>query len=223
MKIGIFGDSFANKYGTDIWWKYLDTDLGHNVRCFGESGSSLGFSVDLINYWHQEFDHIIWCATSVNRISFWHKDIAYHNTGTHRPRLIGDRELDQKTTIIHDYLTQAYDSRFQEILGQALIHFMLAKYRNLTIIPSFNTPVYHMQDPGFNLYDLCVMETEFFFPTHDSFEIINSTLDRRHGHLTKSNQKILSTLINNHLQHGIFATSYENFVFDKNLITEFGG
>jgi len=222
MKIGVFGDSFANKHCSDIWWKYLQTQHGHDVRCFGEGGSSLSFSVDLIEYHHRDFDTIIWCATSVNRISFWHKDRAYHNTGTSRPESSGDYELDDKKKIIHDYLTRAYDWHFQEILGQALIHFMLEKYHNLTIIPSFNTPVYFMQDPGFNLYDLCVMETEFFFPGQETSAIVNSDRDQRQGHLTKTNQKILAELINNDLDHGIFSISYENFVFDKTLRAEFG-
>jgi len=35
MKIGVFGDSFASNSGREIWWKYLETDYGHNVECFG--------------------------------------------------------------------------------------------------------------------------------------------------------------------------------------------
>ena len=44
MKIGVFGDSFADsKTPKDIWWKYLANDYQHNVECFGEFGSGLVF------------------------------------------------------------------------------------------------------------------------------------------------------------------------------------
>jgi hypothetical protein len=227
MKIGVFGDSFADKTCRDIWWQYLENIYGHDVTCFGEGGSSLSFSVDLIDYYHDQFDYLIWCATSVNRISFWYKDIAYHNTGTFKPLLTGNTVLDNKRSIIHQYLTEVFDCHFQEILGHALIHFMLQKYPKLIVIPCFSTPVYFMQHHGFNLYKLCEMETECFFPTHDTFSIINSDQDQRQGHLTVTNQKILAQLIQEDLMANtvshIFSTSYDNFVFDKSLFSEFNG
>jgi len=223
MKIGVFGDSFADKTCSHIWWKYLHAVHDHDVSCFGEGGSSLSFSVELIDFYHQDFDQIIWCATSVNRISFWHKDRAYHNTGTSKPTPCGDVAIDEKRKIIHDYLTRAYDWHFQEILGHALISYMLTKYPKIMIVPCFQVPVYFMKDPGFNLYDLCVLETQCFFPGRDASTVINSDLDHRQGHLTQTNQKILAKLIDANLGPGIFSTSYENFIFDKNRISEFGG
>jgi hypothetical protein len=67
------------------------------------------------------------------------------------------------------------------------------------------------------------METEYLFPNKDPIDVINSATDRRHGHITDTNQKILANLINQSLDSKIFDTSYENFVFDQRIQKEFTG
>lgn len=222
MKIGVFGDSFADKHSKDIWWQYLGSVHGHDVTSFGENGSSLPFSADLIDYHQQHFDKIIWCATSVNRITFWHNNKAYHNTGQGRVASTSDIELNKKSDIVHQYLTQVFDFHFQEMLGHALVKFMLQKYPHLTVIPCFETPMYFQQEPGFNLYELCRLEIEHCFPGQDPVDVILSPRDRRSGHLTKTNQKILARLINDNLDSSIFSTAYDNFVLHKDSLVEFG-
>ena len=223
MKIGVFGDSFACRDCTHIWWQYLESDHGHQVISFGEGGSSLGFSVEKIDNHHGEFDRLIWCMTTVNRISIWHDDRAYHNTGTHKPAPTGDWLLDRKLNIIHQYLVEAFDPHFQEIMGHALVGFMLQKYPNLMIVPSFATPVYFMQEHKFNLYHLCQKETQCLWPHQDPHSMINGPQDGREGHLTKTNQRILASLINSQLGCPIFTADYNDFSFDPQVLAaEFG-
>lgn len=214
MRIGVFGDSFANNTLDNIWWRYLETH-GHTVTCFGEGGSSLSFSVNLLNQHADQFDWLIWCCTSVNRISFWHNDTIYHNTIGQKPKSTNDAVIDRKRQVIHAYLTEAFDYHFQEILGQALVFYVLSNYSNLTIIPCFSTPVYFMKEHRFNLYDLCQKEVKSVFPGIDAADIINNAeIDHRQGHLAEVNQRILANLINQNLTSGIFCTNYENFNFN---------
>ena len=220
MNIGVFGDSYADKNSITIWWQYLKSIHGHKVECFGEPGSSLSFSVDLIQQHHAKFDRIIWCATSVNRISFWHKDKIYHNTGTHRFENSGDIVLDRKRAVIHDYLVEMFEWHYQEILGKSLIDYMQKHYDNLLIIPCFITPVYFLQEHKFNLFDLCTMEVKNAYPQIPPENIINSHKDLRHGHITKGNQIILANLINNQLDQSIFCTDYSKFNFDIKLLQQ---
>ena len=49
MKIGVFGDSYADKNaGNDVWFNRLFLDYSHDVTSFGEMGSSIMFSATLI-------------------------------------------------------------------------------------------------------------------------------------------------------------------------------
>ena len=221
MKIGVFGDSFANRNDTHAWWNYLSSEHGHHVRCFGEAGSSLSFSVDLLEVNHQDFDHVIWCATSTNRISFWHRDRAYHHTGTVGPTVTGDPILDAKRDITHRYLTMAFEPHFHEIQGRALIDWCLVRYPNLTIIPCFAMPVYFMRAPGFNLFELCEKEVQAAFPGSDMAKIVNSKVDQRQGHLTTPNHQTLARLLASDLRTGIFQASYDDFVLDQSLRDRF--
>jgi len=224
MKIGVFGDSFADQTSQKIWWRYLQDHHGHNVISYGQSGSSLGFSVECMENYAADFDHLIWCVTTVNRISIWHDDKIYHLTGTHPPDITRDTILDHKLDVIHHYLTEAFDGHYQEILGHSLVYFMLNKYPNLTIIPSFSTPVYFMKEHKFNLYDLCQQEASCVFPGQDLYHVVNGPKDRRQGHLTDTNQRILAQLINNNLAAGIFCTEYKHFNFDPHTLSrEFCG
>lgn len=224
MKIGVFGDSFADSTAEHIWWRYLQDHYDHQVKSFGQNGSSLGFSVECMENHAREFDKLIWCVTTVNRISIWHQDRIYHSTGTFKIRPTGDAILDRKINVIHQYLTEAFDFHFQEILGHALVHFMLDKYPNLMIVPSFSTPVYFMKEHKFNLYDLCRKEAACIFPDQDLDHVVGGEKDKREGHLTNTNQRILARLINDYLDARIFCTDYGNFNFDPNILSlEFSG
>ena len=55
MKIGVFGDSFAEKNAKKIWWQFLQ-NYGHEVTCFGEGGSSIVWSAKQIIDAKNDFD-----------------------------------------------------------------------------------------------------------------------------------------------------------------------
>ena len=116
------------------------------------------------------------------------------------------------------YITDCFDWHFQEMLGHSLMHYMLNRYPNLTIIPCFPTPVYYMQKPQFNLWEICKLETLSVHPEIDPYQYVNTRQDHRRSHLTQINHRILANLISYNLMPGIFVAEYTEFQFDPLLL-----
>jgi hypothetical protein len=217
MKIGVFGDSFADsKTPKDIWWKYLANDYRHNVECFGEVGSGLVFSARKIIDLCKNYDLIIWCVTSPNRLTIWHrtifKEIAVHVTGRHHKNYF-NKEIQEKINIAEQYLTQVFDWSDGDFVGQCVVDFVKSKVSNLLIVPSFPTPIYQdASNAGFNLFDLCCKETVNYFPDGRAMaEIHDKYDDQRAGHLTTQTHQKLAELISKSLTSGLFTTDYKHF------------
>jgi hypothetical protein len=218
MKIGVFGDSFADsKASGDIWWKYLNSYYHHNVECFGESGSGLVFSARQIVDLYKNYDLIIWCVTSPNRLTIWHrtifKEIAIHITGRHHKNY-PNPEIQEQIDIAEQYLTRVFDWQDGDFTGQCIVEFVKSKVPNLLIIPSFSSPIYKdAANAGFNLFDLCYKESINYFPNKQGLaEIIDEYYDKRAGHFTTQTHQTLAKLIAESLTPGIFETEYSNFL-----------
>jgi hypothetical protein len=212
MKIGVFGDSFADKtFLNNTWWNYL-RDYGHTVSSFGEAGSSLAFSAGLLWTHVSEFDHVIWCVTSVNRVSFQYLDRNYHVTNSF-DNVESDDEVARRQRISKDYLTFVHDSHGYEVLGYLAVQAALKKFDNITVIPCFATPVYFMQTPGFNLCELSSREAAHFFPGQDLYSIQKNYHDRRAAHFLASTHRQLAVLIDQAVQkkHQLFSADYNSF------------
>lgn len=211
MKIGVFGDSFADRFAGNSWWDELKR-FGHNVTSFGEGGSSLAFSAGLLWNHANEFDYLIWCVTSVNRVSFYHDDRAYHVTNAFD-------SLRQRTTVANlqnisqSYLQNVFHPHGHEVLGNLAVQGALKKFPNLLIIPCFATPVYFMEPPGFNLFELSTLEAQSYFPGQDLYTIFHNWQDIRACHFTCETNYYLATEISQAIDQGtkIFTSDYSNF------------
>jgi hypothetical protein len=215
MKIGVFGDSYADKSflrsdSPSIWYNFLKTEYNHTIECFGEGGSSILFSAELIKKHAQNYDLIIWCVTTPGRFSLPHAngDRSYHVTTANDKCKSNDIEVITKHKICIDYLKYIFNWDTENLVSKALISFIQQEYPNLLIIPCFPPPL----GAEFNLYKLCSWESNFYFPNQEIPEIYKNYYDMRPGHITVDNQKILAKLINDNLSPGIFQTSYSNFV-----------
>lgn len=213
MKIGIFGDSFAEKNhaGTGlIWYDILQKNHGHQVECFGESGSSIAFSADLINHFAQQYDLVIWCLTLPGRFTL--PDVVngrrVHISGAYDKCTSSDLEIAKKHKICIDYLTHVFEWQTEKFIAKCVALHLQTIHDNIMIIPCFAAPL----DCDFNLYTLNEKEAQHYFPGKSMPEIYQKYHDIRPGHLTEENQVILAQLINQNLSPGIFQTSYDNFV-----------
>ena len=138
MKIGVFGDSFAERRHTEIWWRYL-RDFGHDVTSFGEGGSSIAFSAGELWTHHHDFDFLIWCMTSSNRVSVLYQDRFQHVTNGDE---IPDQDLGLGLRHLRNtarrYLAEVYHPHSNEVINHLAVQGSLARFDNLLIIPCFN-------------------------------------------------------------------------------------
>jgi hypothetical protein len=223
MKIGIFGDSYAEKTsGDSAWWRLLQKKHGHTVASYGTGGSSILYSVQLLRQHHTDYDFNIWCMTTPGRFSI---PIPYTKEYFHSTRFMNtqgdmcspiDHRVQVYIDLCREYLKHIFDWQDETLIGQALANYMLDQIPNLLIIPCFNVPI----NNGFNLYELCEKELQALFPTQSVPDIYKKYQDKRDCHLTGVNNEILSDVITKNLKPGIFYTSYNDFCFSNISLEE---
>lgn len=212
MKIGVFGDSYADfNWKNNIWWRCLEQNHNHSVQSFGVGGSSILFSAKLIEQHASKFDFLIWCLTCPGRITFDISDSMYqHYHYTNRPLYNLNNlspETIKKISVYNEYVKYIYNDDDELLTSTSIANYFLTKYKNLMIIPCFRTPL----NAEFNLYKVCENEIQYYFPEKTVPQVYSEYQDLRAGHLTNENNKILADLINQNLQPGIFQTAYSNF------------
>jgi hypothetical protein len=207
MKIGVFGDSYADKNaGNDVWFNRLFLDYGHDVTSFGEMGSSIMFSATLIQAHAKNFDLVIWCLTTPGRYSFQLNGKQYHNVCERSTK--DSSELSQKIQAYAQWLTYMYDRDEENFIGQTVVNYLQNMYDNIMIVPCFPEPLLDKN----HLYQVCETETQHYFPGWPLHEVNQKYRDLRPGHLTAANQKILADMINNNLVPGVLNIDYNKFV-----------
>lgn len=76
MKLGIFGDSFADdttvynkqKKHNKTWMKFLSESMECDYFCWGTSGTSVWRAYDLFTQTYGQYSHIVFTYSSLNRI-----------------------------------------------------------------------------------------------------------------------------------------------------------
>lgn len=216
MKIGVFGDSYCDKARLNsdppvVWHNFLKQDYGHTIECFGEFGSSILFSAQLIEQHAVNYDLVIWCLTTPGRFSFpgpTPEERSYHVTTSWDECHTKDIDLAKKHAVCVDYLKYVFDWKNESFVGKSIVSYIQSTFSNIMIIPCFPPPL----SANFNLYGLCEREAQAFFPGKELHEIYKDYRDIRAGHLTLENHEILARLVNDSLTPGVFQTSYDNFV-----------
>lgn len=213
MRIAVFGDSYADKGYLDcqdaIWYNFLQHTHGHDITCWGEAGSSILFSADLIQKHARDYDLAIWCLTTPGRFSLPHKthDRSVHVTTAWDRCQSDDVEVRKKHSVCIDYLKYIFDWDTENFVGRAIVSYVQQHNPNVMIIPCFPPPL----SARFNLYSLCEWEAAFYFPGKTIPDIYQQYQDLRPGHISRQNQEVLADLISKQLVPGVFQTSYDNF------------
>ena len=213
MKIGVFGDSYADYAhvgtSTPIWYNFLAQEHGHEIACWGEAGSSILFSADLIRQHAREYDLAIWCLTTPGRFSFKDnrgKKNVHVSSSQDRCSVI-DYEAEKKHQACLDYLKYMFEWPTENFIGEAIVNLIQQQHDNVMIIPCFPPPL----NAQFNLYHLCEWEAGFYFPGQTIPEIYQRYHDLRPGHIGAENQRILANLLSTELHPGVFQTTMDHF------------
>lgn len=219
MKIGIFGDSYAAASGTPIpiWPTHLENH-GHECTVYGLGGSSIWYSVRLLQKHAAEHEFLIWCATMPGRLSLETKEIPPpHNRVNYRwidPVTTPYQDVRRKQEIFRDYYLNLVDIEEDNLLWSSLIYRLMAIYPNLMVIPCFPPPL----KMPFNLWDLCCYEIRRCFDDEQQWRTWwRDYFDIRPSHFTPENHVILAREIHENLRPGIFQTTYDKFVQVSNM------
>lgn len=212
MKIGVFGDSFAEKGYINhpfpiIWYQYLAQE-GHDIECWGQGGSSIYFSAHQIQQKYRDYDLVIWCVTTPGRISFKHNHNWHHVTTSQDQYNGSDIEINKKHQVCVDYLKWMFDWEAENFIERCVVNQVSEECANVLLIPCFPPPL----QAKFNLYTLAEREAQHWFPNQTIPEIYQKYQDLRAGHISKDNQKVLASLINKQLQPGLFIADYNDFI-----------
>lgn len=222
MKIGVFGDSFAEKtlnvcsISEKSWWRRLQLDHGHQVFSHGTGGSSLMYSAQLLKKHHREFDFNIWCVTTPGRFSITIPDSTDVFHSTHYMDANGnfinkpDVKYNHLVNVCRDYLKYIFDWEDETLIGRSVISYLINSIDNLMIIPCFDTPI----ENNFNLFALSELEINSAFSNKSYLALQKKYEDHRPCHLTYTNNKILADTIADNLAPGIFSISYDIFNFE---------
>ena len=216
MRIGIFGDSFANWNDQNIpvglWWEHfvgVSEFAVHATR-----GSSLIHSAMMLESRARDYDLAIWCVTSTSRFSKVVNDrwVHFQVTGPGKKGVTSHIPLDSSEEfmygIVADYYKYIYTYHEDLLQSRALIDHLQRRFGNVMVIPCFRQPL----DLGFCLNDVSQMEWSHYFPNRDFSDISKKYEDIRAGHITLENQKILCRLIESNLRPGIFQANIKDFV-----------
>lgn len=229
MNIGIFGDSFVDKSHRNMekpsWWVYLEKKHGHKVECFGEGGSGIDYSAQLILEKYQNYDFVIWAVSNPPRITVRHradfKDTSIHVTGRHLT--VNDNfEIQEKIRVTEEYLLKVYDSIDGNFVSKCIIKHVESTVPNMLMIPCFVDPwTSQWGNPiDFNLFDLCQQETNYYFPNIELADLYDNYIDTRVGHFSHSTHLILADLVAANLTPGIFRADYSKFPKPTDSISE---
>lgn len=215
MKIGVFGDSFANwndqNVPVGLWWEHFP-----NVKDFAvhaTRGSSLIHSAMMLNARGRDYDLNIWCVTTTSRFSKVVNDrwVHFQVIGPGKKGVSSHIPLDSSEEfmygVVADYYKYIYTYHEDLLQSQALVDHLTNKLGNVMVIPCFPQPM----NTKFCLNDISMMEWEHYFPNRDYSDIGTKYKDLRPGHITLENQRILCELISQKLEPGIFQTDLSHF------------
>jgi hypothetical protein len=208
MKIGIFGDSFADKRAKEntIWWSILANKYDHDVTSFGESASSLVFSAKKVMARSNQFDLVIWITTAVGRLS-----LEYDNDSTHHFSIgrtdFAYQDIQNKYEIWKKYWQHVMVWEDEKLMGRALVEMVQNRCNNLLILPGFSDPM----DSTFNLFRVFQREVEMLYDGVFSDAFYEDYADSRVGHLSNQSHEILAGLLSHNLCPGTFTADIDLF------------
>lgn len=235
-KMWIFGDSYGthlanNKEKITPWfWAYnLGKRLGckeyKNLSQWGVGNEFIYHEIELHSSEISSEDYVIVISSSISREWLIEEEPTLSNF--YVDNLHQQVTRDQYNAIVM-YVNnlQFYRKKqlnFIKMLGS--IHYLTDKFNwNLIVIPGFENegfPVSHKYTVKGSLFDVCYNEFESKKDTEWFYNEFSNTIDRRAGHLTKNNHKILEDkLYNTFTKNNILdlTTEFEERKISKNNI-----
>lgn len=213
MKIGIFGDSFADEFNmhrTDnMSWANQLRNLGYDVTNYGKCASSLYYSYRQLLEHHRKYDKVIFLITGAGRLYLDHLPEKLQHIAHGRVAFLKNETHGKNIEIIN--ALEGYYNYLHNHTHENTIHNLLLKEckqirPDALFIPCFPE---HAEN-GFNLMMLSDYESEEFKNKHDltNFRII----DRRFCHMNDNNNLLIAQKIKKWIDGEDFCVNESEFV-----------
>jgi hypothetical protein len=213
MKLGIFGDSFAdynNMYSTakenESWINYLATSTNSEFECFGHGGTSIWYSFEKFKQHYKKFTHIVFCQTFPHRIHHLPEELTgFHHVKDTRPLdFMKSREKTIMKSIVYVYYEKLFNKDLDIFLAQQIfdqVNF-LCKQENIKIVTLLPFEDLRYQDSYIINVDKregdCLLGLQHISVDEALVASKPNSLtagDSRYCHLSKENNQILASII----------------------------
>ena len=204
MKIGIFGDSYADRHphgNGQAWFEMLRDRFNLDVTCFGRKGSSLYYSYKKFIDHYEQFDKIIFLVTGPSRLTLpipqeydnendtlrhvTNYNSFYHNVTSN---FRNDRYLQQVSKALKLYYAYLMDAEKDFLFHRLLIEEIQRVRPDGLYIPCFNNLGFSSKKTLFDIH--CIDVAHYKLSDHEACH-----REIRHCHFNQENNKILSDLV----------------------------
>jgi hypothetical protein len=211
MKIGVFGDSFANhrRNSSPTWVDILSET--YSVDNYAEPGSSLFFSVDNFKRRHERYDKIIFCITGPERLMLPERSkIKYKNLNCNikfntAEWLLNSSDASKKDKIIakavYDYYIHVQNNEYDRYVHKLMIDNIKRTRPDGIFIDGIG-----------DLNQVCHKENDHY----NKIDNIEKYTDLRNCHLTETNNRILAEEMKKALETGIYTFDVTPFNLEPN-------
>lgn len=212
MKIGIFGDSFANfrriKNSSLDWVQILGTK--YSITNYGEKASSFYFSADNFLKHHKNFDKVIFCITGCGRLY-----LPEHSAYTQIVPNFGPKSSRHAYPSIGELKSEELaDQKSIEIVNAVKSYYMYIE--NLSERAYFQQcavrDLRRIRPDGLffenELWDVSFAEDEFYLKGKNR----NDYFDNRHCHLSVENNKRLAELVDEWIKNPSVSFNLDQFI-----------
>ena len=222
MKIGIFGDSYANlKENTTPTWVDILSEK-YNITNFGIPGSGLFYSINEIKKHHLKYDKIILVVTDPGRLQLpdWidaGKDkLNKFFTGLYDFKLVVPTS-NFTNEVIKEAVKQYFIYLQNQVYDRYVHSLMVADIKtirpNIILIPSFGSSSFVFT--GASMYDITLKEnTAWGFA--DPAIIAEKYRDRRNCHMTAENNVIFAGEVEKWINGEPVHINLDDFVITTN-------
>jgi hypothetical protein len=225
MKIGVFGDSFASgEYGPLGWASVLQTYHQYNIHNFGVSSTSLFWSYQQLIENIDNFDVIIFVATSHGRLYWPDTSCKLHHISS--PGTI--QHAIKTNPPIHElaifkaaeqyYLNLCNDEFDTFVHSQILTQIgKLCKKRakKLILIPAFDINIRYQSVFQCSLIAVTFKELATQFGPNAAWRNEKHFTGGRANHMSAANNIVLAGIVNKLLRNTVCSVGLDDFVYKQ--------
>ena len=222
MIIGIFGDSFASEEWHPSGWScYLRTQYQYNIQNFGASATSLFWSYQQLIKNIDNFDTIIFVATSPGRL-YWPdtaRKLHYISSiFTAQQAIKSNPPLNDLAVFkaAEQYHLNLANDEFEVFVHNQILKeiskLCTDRGKKLILIPAFDINIRCQSVFRCSLIDVTMTELATQFGTNRQWLSEKNT---RFNHLSAANNIILAGIVDKLLHNAVFSVGLDDFVYEQ--------